>query len=359
MFEDRTFENILSEMLERVPSDVDKREGSVIYDALAPSAYALADQYFKLRNFLDLLFADTSIGEYLDLCVSDIGMDRNPATYAVRKVETSGTIDIGSIWSIESITYTITGLIEENTYEATCNTAGEIGNTYSGELSMVSGNSNVTANLTDIITVGVNEESDEALRSRYYQQVRLQPSSGNRANYLVWAKEVPGVGDAKVFGLWNGNGTVKVLIVNTDYGIEESLEEQVYEHIEEERPIGPTITVDSPMAKPISVTSAIIKNSSRTIEEIKADFTASLQEYFKSVIATYYNKLLDTGSYRVSFGMIGNILFDTEGVEDYESLSINGDISNITINSTEIPTIGEIVLTESEVQNELNDAPTT
>ena len=58
MFEDKTYENILQGMLNRVSNDVDKREGSVIYDALAPAAYFLADQYFQLSNFVDLVFAD-------------------------------------------------------------------------------------------------------------------------------------------------------------------------------------------------------------------------------------------------------------------------------------------------------------
>ena len=35
MWENMTYENILNDMLSRVPSNVDKREGSVIYDALA------------------------------------------------------------------------------------------------------------------------------------------------------------------------------------------------------------------------------------------------------------------------------------------------------------------------------------
>ena len=53
MYEDMTYENILQGMLNRVPEDIDKREGSVIYDALAPAAYFLADQYFQLENFVD------------------------------------------------------------------------------------------------------------------------------------------------------------------------------------------------------------------------------------------------------------------------------------------------------------------
>ena len=158
MCEDMTYENILQGMLDQVTKDVDKREGSVIYDALAPAAYFLADQYFRLENYINLFFADTSVGEYLDRCVSDIGMVRNPATFALRKVETSGAIDIGSVWGIEGINYTITKAVSENIYEAVCNTAGEVGNIYSGEMNLISGNTSVTAELTDIITAGVAEE---------------------------------------------------------------------------------------------------------------------------------------------------------------------------------------------------------
>lgn len=61
-----TYEELLQAMLDRVPSDVDKREGSVIYDALAPCAYFLAQQDFQLDNFIDLVFPDTALGEYLD-----------------------------------------------------------------------------------------------------------------------------------------------------------------------------------------------------------------------------------------------------------------------------------------------------
>ena len=58
-----TYEELLQAMLGRVPSNVDKREGSIIYDALAPCAYFLAQQNFQLENYLDLVFPDTAVGE--------------------------------------------------------------------------------------------------------------------------------------------------------------------------------------------------------------------------------------------------------------------------------------------------------
>ena len=45
MFEGYTFEYLMESMLSRVPDSLDKREGSIIYDALAPAAAELAQMY--------------------------------------------------------------------------------------------------------------------------------------------------------------------------------------------------------------------------------------------------------------------------------------------------------------------------
>jgi len=96
VFENMTYENILADMLSRVSSDVDKREGSIIYDALAPCAYQLGQTYFMLNNFIDLVSGDTAVGEYLDRVVADYGIKRKAATYAIRKITTTGAVNIGS-----------------------------------------------------------------------------------------------------------------------------------------------------------------------------------------------------------------------------------------------------------------------
>ncbi len=52
MFESITFESIIKRMLSKIPSDMDKREGSIIYDALAPVALELQLMYIELDNIL-------------------------------------------------------------------------------------------------------------------------------------------------------------------------------------------------------------------------------------------------------------------------------------------------------------------
>ena len=51
MYENMTFENIMDRCLSRVSASVDKREGSIVYDAIAPAAAELAIMYIELATF--------------------------------------------------------------------------------------------------------------------------------------------------------------------------------------------------------------------------------------------------------------------------------------------------------------------
>lgn len=337
MWENMTYEAILNDMLSRVPSDVDKRMGSIIYDALAPAAYKLAEAYFMLDRFVDLVSGDTAIGEYLDRVVADYGITRKTATYAVRKITTSGAVDIGTRWGINNLTYTVTALLSENVYIAACKQAGDIGNQYSGTLENIDNVSGVTATLTDIITSGEDKETDDALRARFYAQVQSSGTSGNIHDYRKWALEVSGCGDAKVFPLWNGTGTVKVLVVDENMAIDETLPETVADYIETVRPIGATVTVDSPVSLLINVTANVELNGTKSLAEVQTAFAATLTEYLRDTVFEIYS---------VSYAKIGSLLLATAGVEDYSDLLVNVGSANITIGDTEMPICGMVTLTE-------------
>ena len=67
MFQNFNFELIMNRMLANVPDDLDKREGSVIWDALAPAALELETAYLFLDYVLNQSFADTSDRDFLIL----------------------------------------------------------------------------------------------------------------------------------------------------------------------------------------------------------------------------------------------------------------------------------------------------
>ncbi len=337
MFEDMTYENILADMLSRVTNDVDKREGSVLYDAIAPCAYQLAQTYFYLNNFLDLVSGDTAVGEYLDRVVADYGMTRKSATYAVRKVETTGALDdiVETRWALGTTSYSIKEKLSSNTYSASCEQSGEIGNAYSGTLENIDNVSGVTATLTDIISAGQDEETDDNLRARFYQRVQSTSTSGNIYDYKKWALEVPGVGDARVFPLWDGNGTVKVIIVDENMAIDPELPTQVFNYVETVRPIGAAVTVTCPGEKLINIIANVALDGSRTLEEVRAVFNSLVADYFKDAIFDFYT---------ISYAKIGSLLLSVPGVADYNSLLINNGTANIAIGDVEMPILGVITL---------------
>ena len=67
MFQDISYKSILKRMLDRIPNNFDKREGSIIYDALAPCAMELMNMYISLNTVLKETFGDTASRDFLIL----------------------------------------------------------------------------------------------------------------------------------------------------------------------------------------------------------------------------------------------------------------------------------------------------
>lgn len=107
MFEDQTYESIMDRMLNRISADIDTREGSVIYNALAPAAAELVKSYIWLDTVLELVFSDTAQGEFLDRRATEAGIERTAATKAVRAAEfTEGiTIPVGARFLLKTSTF--------------------------------------------------------------------------------------------------------------------------------------------------------------------------------------------------------------------------------------------------------------
>ena len=136
--EDMTFDAIMQRMLDRVPDDLDKREGSVIWDALAPAALefetaALALEYIFLQSF-----ADTADREALVLRARERGMEPEPATQAVLKGEFTPTdVDVsGKRFNISALNYVVGDAIEGEAgcYQMICETPGADGHKILGTM---------------------------------------------------------------------------------------------------------------------------------------------------------------------------------------------------------------------------------
>ena len=226
MFEEYTFENILERMLDRVSDDTDKREGSVIYDALAPAAVELQLMYIELDNMLRQCFADTADRTYLILRAKERGIEPYPATAAVLKgVFEPATADVeGKRFNLDSLNYVAGELLEDGTRAVYCETPGTEGNYHFGTLlplEYIEGLA--SAAITGIITEGSDEEDTEDFRERYLESLSSQAFGGNVADYKEKIMELNnsediaalgGIGQIRIYSAdqWNGGGTVKVVI---------------------------------------------------------------------------------------------------------------------------------------------------
>ena len=75
MYENESFFNILNRALDKVPTDVDKRQGSIIYDSLAPVCAELTQVYIALDWVLKEGFADTSSREVVNILLKEQGRE--------------------------------------------------------------------------------------------------------------------------------------------------------------------------------------------------------------------------------------------------------------------------------------------
>ncbi len=344
----RSQEEILQEMLENIQNTIDKSQNSLVHDALAPAAMEFANFTLQLEELKDKMDVENLEGEELERYVNQrTGIVRKLATKATTTVLIAGQegarISKGDLVASDTIKFVsledrTIGSTGEATVLVECEVAGTIGNVPAGAIkyfpASIPGLTSVT-NLEPVVN-GYDAESDEELRERYYERIRTPATSGNKYHYLNWTKEVTGVGDAKVIPLWNGPGTVKVVIVDSNKNpATEDLITNVFQHIEEERPIGATVTVVSAVAKNVEITAKVSLAEGYTIQLVLDKFKSDLEQYRKDVVFK--------DSY-ISYAAIGNILFTVDGVLDYTDLKLNGEMKNIALGTEEIPIFDTVAL---------------
>ena len=83
MFENQTEQVIEKRMLDAMPKSVDKREGSIAYDATMPAAIEFMLLYSVVDYFLKNTFGDTADRNYLIERAKERGLSPYEATNAV------------------------------------------------------------------------------------------------------------------------------------------------------------------------------------------------------------------------------------------------------------------------------------
>lgn len=366
IFNDNTFENVLERNLDRIPDEFDKREGSVIYDAIAPMAIEISLLYSYLDFLFKNAFGDTANRYWLIERAKERGIEPYKATKAVIIGRFDAKLNIGDRFFIDDIYYTVSKLQKEEKelffYELICNEEGSIGNIEGGKLTPTRTIRNLNlAEIYKLAILGEDEEDTEDFRERYFETIKSIAYGGNIDDYRKKVKAIDGVGLVKVIPVWNGGGTVKLLITDSEFKEPTSeLVSKVQEIIDPipfhqkgvgVAPIGHYVTVVGAKSRKINITCEILKSRDSNLEEIKREIKSDVEEYFKGQRkkwATY--EKVDSSIYvenDIRLAKITSIVLNVADVIDYETIKFTDTDKKIfELSEDELPFLGDVIVTE-------------
>lgn len=360
MFEEHTEENILKRMLDRIHNDLDKREGSIIYNALTPAAQEMARMYSDMDYFLKCTFASPDMSpELLDLRIGEEGLKRYQATYAIKKGyfydNENNLVDIplNSRFSIEDFNFKAVEKISTGIYKLKSETTGVESNSITGQLVPIEYIENLSiAKLGELLIPGENEEDNESLYARYIEHLNEKPFGGNVADYKIKTRSIDGVGAVKVEPIWNGGGTVKIVFLDSEYSIPTmELVDKVQTTLDPVpnqgkglglAPVGHVVTVKDAQGVDISINTNLVLNKDITIGQVQQDIENTIKEYLLNLRKRWHEE--DNIIVRIS--QIEARILNVEGIADLFDTSINGKKENLTIGPEEVPILKEVVLSE-------------
>lgn len=364
-FSGETYQAIAGRMLERVTEAIDKREGSMIQTAVGPMAYALEEVYLELALLQSGAFVQTAGAEDLDLLAAEQGLSRYPASKAVRLGVFNIDVPLQSRFSTnepEPVNYTVTERISAGRFRLTCETAGSIGNRYTGPLLAITYIQGLTsAELSDILVPGDDEETDGTLRARYIEHVNSRPFGGNVASYREAVLAIEGVGGVQIYPTWNGGGTVKCSVIGSDLmPAPPELLETVQTALDPTAnagagyglaPIGAAVTVVAPSTFAVAVAATVSVASGYTLPQLEPEIEAAVEAYFEELRGRWATPTVaGTTTYALAVyrARVSAAVLSVTGVTNVTGLTLNGADADIELvesgTEQQLPVLGTVTL---------------
>lgn len=340
------YETVLQRAMAFLPNNIDKRVGSVAYNFLAPYAFLIAEMYVNMDRFQDECFADTASLDGLLLRCQERGIDIQQASSAILRVEYSpqDADIINKSFSLNGITYTITDLIVDGSAEATCDTTGTAGNQTGYLLPLTDIEGLETIEATSILIYGEEQESQESLLERYLASFQAYQFGGNISDYRYNVDAVDGVGGCRVFPIWNGGGTVKVVVIASDYSVPTA---ELIAHVQNAidptpqgtglgiAPIGHTVTVAGVSGYSIDVSAELEFEQGYTLQDVIAKIDETMESYLLSLRESW-----ERTPCKVRIGQVESEILAIDGIVDVNNIEINGYTQSFTLGETSVPIWG-------------------
>ena len=349
-----TSEEIIARMKADLKNPPNKIEGSFASDNIQAVGKEL-ERYYNLLEYLDSQhYIETAEGDALDKKANDVGVFRKQPTKATGFVTFLGTegtfIPAGLTVASDAFSYITTrsGRIEDGQCVLPIEAveAGSLSNIPAGSIYKFQS----TAGIREVtnakpISNGTDLETDANLRARTQMRVRYPGTSGNQHHYMHWAMEVEGVGRVKVFPLWDGPGTVKVSILDSNQQVaNDDLIKKVQYHIDHEgermgealAPIGALLTVSTAKTKGLNIKAKI-----NMVEDMY--YTEDMiAETLKTALQLYIDENISYKAQRLTVAKVIDILYTLDGVLDIIELTVNDRSDSISFGPEEVPIVESV-----------------
>ena len=368
-FADRTYENILQEVLEEGEAlGVSTRKGDVFYDAVSAACFKLAKYYADLDNAFELLFITTAKDQFLNLRGEEFNVYRNDPTKALYEFRYTGsTPAIGDRFFTNGLYFILTSRenIRDGALILEAETAGDQYNTILEGTPAVP--DQTVADLTASsfgaqIEPGANIEGNEPYRRRIREKVAGPAQNGNRQHFKTWCESIGGISRARGIPLFAGENTFMSVLIGADgTPAASTLVDEVQKYID---PItqhltvqfeGKTIEVGDGLgngvanvgahfaavaAEPvvINISALVTIKPPATIDQVINEATQGFQAILKEIA-------IDTPEDEdmvVRMSSMGACLFSLTTIRDYTNLALNNAASNIDIRRTQVAVLGEV-----------------
>ncbi len=191
---------------------------------------------------------------------------------------------------------------------------------------------------------GTDEETDEEYQARLIFALSSDAGQGNKADYIRWAKTVDGVDGAAVIPQWDGDNTVKVILVGPDNtAVSAAVVSEVQELLDPDSdgsgqgyaPVGAEVTVVSVAQVNISVSATITHESQYSLDG--ANGTSATRDEIVDSINAYFRSLPAGGD--VIWAEVLARVITVDGVADVSSFQINSGTANVAIADNQVPTL--------------------
>ena len=409
MYEAQTYESILARMLQKalsINSNLDTREGSLVWYGDAPAAVELQNLYIALDTVLNETFADTATRPYLILRAAERGLSPQPASPAILQMAITPTtlfLPLNTRFSIGELNYYVSADRGSGNYELTCETAGEAGNNYTGTVIPIEYVDGLeTCKITSVLVPGEDEEDTELFRQRYLNSLNAQAFGGNRIDYIEKVNAIPGVGGVKVYRAWNGDlkpanmippkeaeawieglsgvpepvklwldtvyaaaknnmftvgGTVKLVVINSTFTVPSpTLVEQVQTAVDPLQnagegvgiaPIGHVVRVEGVQEETVDLGFALYYQRGWSWEDVSGYVTEAINGYFLELAQSWADQ---DEALVVRISQIESRLLGITGILDIANTTINEKAANHTLALDHIPVLGSLAPTAIEIK---------